>query len=76
MLNAAERSVAALAERDNLLAIQHDMHEYHGDLTEHHRPEYRTSDVSWFMHPVTYISDTLSLNRFAACYDTHRTMQF
>ena len=47
MLNAAERSVAALAERDNLLAVQHDMHEYNDELTEHHHPESKTPDVSW-----------------------------
>ena len=46
MLNAAERSVAALAERDNLLAVQHDMHEYNGELTEHLHPESKTPDVS------------------------------
>ena len=44
MLNAAERSVAALAERDNLLAVQHDMHEYNDELTEHHHPESKTPD--------------------------------
>ena len=71
MLNAAERSVAALAERDNLLAIRHDMHEYHDDLTEHHHQESKTS---WFIHPVTYLSS----NRFAACYEytPYNTMQF
>ena len=46
MRNAAERSVAALAERDNLLAVQHDMHEYNDELTEHLHPESKTPDVS------------------------------
>lgn len=50
MLNAAERSLAALAERDNLVAAQHNVHEHNDESTEHSHIESATPQTSSPQH--------------------------